>query len=286
MRRLPFLAATFLLTAAAGDQVWVGRGETVLGNVAVIDEGLRNRLHEFGLTQEIGPVSPAYALTSPELNNNPLWRTPYMLRVYRSGGAAGYNFSFGPQKDCPDLGNIDCTLGTLQVSLSSKPLTRKPITSVPVYGGLTVNLDGSSLWWRFRKANYDLFLLRSTPLQQLVLVNAALVASRDMLPSTRVFNFSGTIGSTRIRALNVRLTANEAWGSYLYASAKSSDARLYLYGSLQGNQLILNEYDLSKRTPRPWTGTFKGTLSTNGTFSGQWAASTGKILPFRLTPLK
>ncbi|GGK22320.1 hypothetical protein GCM10008955_14790 [Deinococcus malanensis] len=286
MKRALLLAGVALLSAAAlrPDQEWEGKGGAVIQNIPFIKEGLHNRLTQFGLARLIAPVAPAYALTQPELTSHTLWHVPYQMRVFNTTVGAGYAMSFGPQAGCPDQGAVRCNLGSLTVRVSDRALSRKAVQEVPLVGALTGHIDAAGMWWRLGKANYDLLLTNTTALQLVILTNAALTDEREA--QAQPLKLTGTIGQAQILSMDLRRTDDEVWGSYLYQSAQSSKARLYLYGRVRNRVLTLNEYDLSSRRLKPITGTFRGMLTATGSFSGIWTSPIGKNINFKLAQQK
>lgn len=286
MKRLIFLLILSLsfLACATGDRQWNGKGPALAQGIPMLAESLENRLRQFDLLSRINSVAPAYALTTPELAQHIIWKTPYQLRVFQGSAGSGYGIVFGPQPNCPQSGAVKCDLGIWSARLSDSLINRQASSEIPLVGGVKGYLDAGGIWWRTGKTNHDLVLTGMTRVQLVTFVNAALTGDRMM--NTHTLSLAGKIGTAEVSSVVLRQVGTEFWGSYAYRKVGSPNARLYLYGSVRNGLITLTEYDLTSTRYKPITGTFSGDFQNNGNFVGQWISSSGKKSTFRFTPVQ
>lgn len=90
-------------------------------------------------------------------------------------------------------------------------------------------------------------------------------------------DYEGSINNKLKIKMSLYSTENEIVGSYFYESERKE---IQLKGKLEGNNIVLSEYDESGKN----TGTFQGTMDTNEKVEGTWTNPDGKkSYPFTLT---
>jgi hypothetical protein len=90
-------------------------------------------------------------------------------------------------------------------------------------------------------------------------------------------DYEGSINNNLEIKMSLYPSGNEIVGSYFYDKERKE---LQLKGKLEGNNIVLSEYDENQKN----TGTFKGTMDINEKVEGTWISADGKkSYPFILT---
>lgn len=90
-------------------------------------------------------------------------------------------------------------------------------------------------------------------------------------------DYEGSINNNLEIKMSLYPSENEIVGSYFYDKERKE---IQLKGKLEGNNIVLSEYDENQKN----TGTFKGTMDINEKIEGTWISADGKkSYPFILT---
>lgn len=100
--------------------------------------------------------------------------------------------------------------------------------------------------------------------------------TQSNLPSQFEKKFTGTIGSNIKIRMSLKREGKSLKGTYNYEKIGTP---LRIEGTIDGQKVVINEFDASNNT----TGNFVGQFAANGSFTGIWTRGRdGKTFPFSL----